>query len=125
MDFHRLLQILLVVSMTSVAQLLLRLSMRDSPLLQSDILGMLQQILQTPLLWLAIGLYGVSTLFWLRIVAEYPVSAVYPMIAIGYVFVTIGGVVFLKENVSLQAWIALAIICVGTLLLASTPAQTG
>jgi multidrug transporter EmrE-like cation transporter len=47
------------------------------------------------------------------------------MVAIGYVLVTVGGILFLGEKVPLQGWLALTVICVGTLLLATTPWQTG
>jgi drug/metabolite transporter (DMT)-like permease len=97
--------------------------MRNIGEVGGGLVGMIGHILQTPILWLAIGLYGFSTLLWLRVLSRYPVSAVYPMVAIGYLFVTIGGVLFLKEQVSVQAWIALAVICAGTLLLAAAPVQ--
>jgi undecaprenyl phosphate-alpha-L-ara4N flippase subunit ArnE len=79
--------------------------------------------LRTPLLWLAIALYGFSTLLWMRVLARYPVGSVYPMVAIGYLLVTLGGTIFLGERVPLQGWVALTIICFGTLLLAATPWQ--
>ena len=59
-------------------------------------------IVQTPILWLAIALYGLSTLLWLRFLSLYPVSAIYPMVAIGYVTVTIGGVLLLHGDMLLS-----------------------
>jgi drug/metabolite transporter (DMT)-like permease len=123
MDFAKLLEVFVVVLFTSSGQLLLRTGMRDFKLLDEGIGKLITFILQTPLLWLAIALYGISTLLWMRVLSKYPVGSVYPMVAIGYVLVTIGGVVFLGERVPLQGWIALAIICFGTLLLAATPAS--
>ena len=118
MNWSRLLEVLVVVVFTSSGQLLLRLGARS---LQAENIGQLiQAILRTPILWLAVGLYGVSTLLWIRVLSRYPVGSVYPMVAVGYVLVTAGGVVFLGEKVPLQGWIALAVICFGTLLLATT-----
>jgi drug/metabolite transporter (DMT)-like permease len=125
MDFSKLLEVFIVVMFTSAGQLLLRTGMRDVKLLDAGFGKLITFIFQTPLLWLAIALYGVSTLLWLRVLAKYPVGSVYPMVAIGYVLVTVGGVLFLGERVPLQGWIALAIICFGTLLLATVPAPTG
>lgn len=123
MDFARIAEVIVVVLFTSAGQLLLRQGMRNIGEGANGLTDMIGHILQTPILWLAIGLYGFSTLLWLRVVSRYPVSAVYPMVAIGYIFVTIGGLIFLNERVSLQGWIALAVICAGTLLLAAAPAQ--
>lgn len=124
MDWGKLTEVLLVVVLTSSGQLLLRMAMRGGSAAIIGLGGLVQYLLQTPLLWLALGLYGVSTLLWMRVLSRYPVGAVYPMVAIGYVFVTMGGAVFLSERVPVQGWVALGIICFGTLLLAATPWQT-
>lgn len=123
MDWSKLLEVLLVVVLTSSGQLLLRVAMRGSGAAGDNLSGLVQHLFQTPVLWLALGLYGLSTLLWMRVLCRYPVGAVYPMVAIGYLFVTIGGLLFLGERVSVQAWLALAVICFGTLLLAAAPAQ--
>jgi drug/metabolite transporter (DMT)-like permease len=123
MDFSKLLEVFIVVLFTSAGQLLLRTGMRDFKLLDAGFGKLITFILQTPLLWLGVALYGVSTLLWLRVLSKYPVGSVYPMVAMGYVLVSLGGVVFLGEKIPLQGWVALAIICAGVLLLAATPAQ--
>lgn len=125
MGWARLSEVLVVVIFTSAGQLLLRLGARSLDLSTGSIGGFVGAILRTPLLWLAIGLYGISTLLWIRVLSRYPVGSVYPMVAVGYVLVTAGSVALLGERVTLQAWLALAIICAGVLLLAATPAQGG
>lgn len=124
MDLHKLSEVLVVVLFTSSGQLLLRLGMRGINISQLALQDLLGYVIRTPLLWLAIALYAISTLLWMRVLAEFPVGSVYPMVAIGYVLVTIGGIVFLGERVPLQAWIALAVICFGVLLLAAVPWQS-
>lgn len=121
MDWSKLLEVFVVTLLTSSGQLLLRVAMRDVKLAGDGVDKLIGFALQTPTLWLAIGLYGVSTLLWMRVLSKYPVGSVYPMVAIGYVLVTVGGVFFLRESVPLQAWIALAVIVFGILLLASSP----
>lgn len=125
MDWTRLVEVLVVVMFTSAGQLLLRLGARGLDLSAGGVGSLVGTILRTPLLWLAIGLYGISTLLWIRVLSRYPVGSVYPMVAVGYVLVTAGGVMLLGERVPLQAWVALGIICAGVLLLAATPAQGG
>ena len=124
MNWSRLIEVLIVVSLTSGGQLLFRYGMRGSNQAVQGFDKLIMYIVQTPILWLAIALYGLSTLLWLRLLSLYPVSAIYPMVAIGYVTVTIGGVLLLHENVTIQGWIALGIICFGTILLAAAPTQT-
>lgn len=124
MDWSRLFEVLIVVLFTSAGQLLLRQGARGLNEAGADLNSLIGYILQTPLLWLAVVFYGISTLLWIRVLSRYPVGSVYPMVAIGYVLVTAGGVVFLGEKVPLQGWVALAVICFGTLLLAMTPVQS-
>jgi multidrug transporter EmrE-like cation transporter len=121
MEWSKLLEVVIVVLFTSSGQLLLRMGMRDFQTANAGIGELVNFIIRTPMLWLAIGLYGVSTLLWMRVLSKYPVGSVYPMVAIGYVLVTTGGVLLLGEKVPVQGWIALAVICFGVLLLASTP----
>jgi undecaprenyl phosphate-alpha-L-ara4N flippase subunit ArnE len=123
MDVSRLAEVLVVVVFTSVGQLLLRLGARGLDLSAGGIGDLVGTFLRAPLLWLAVGLYAISTLLWIRVLSRYPVGSVYPMVAVSYVLVTIGGAVLLGERVPLQAWLALAIICAGVLLLAATPVQ--
>lgn len=124
MEWSKLVEVFVVTLLTSSGQLLLRVAMRDVKLVGDGLDKLIGFALQTPTLWLAIGLYGVSTLLWMRVLSKYPVGSVYPMVAIGYVLVTVGGVLFLRESVPLQAWLALAVIVFGILLLASSPWET-
>ena len=120
MDWGRLIEVGIVVIFTSAGQLLLRLAMRNGNSAVGNITQLVSYAIQTPTLWLGLGFYGVSTLLWMRVLSRYPVGSVYPMVAIGYILVTVGGVLFLDEHVPPQAWLALAVICAGTLLLASS-----
>jgi drug/metabolite transporter (DMT)-like permease len=122
-DFGKLIEVFVVVLFTSSGQLLLRTVMKDFDV-SSGFSELLNFAIKNPLLWVALGLYGISTLLWIRVLARFPVSSVYPMVAVGYVLVTLGGTLFLGERVPLQSWIALAIICFGVLLLANTSGQS-
>ncbi|MCB9455078.1 MAG: hypothetical protein H6671_03715 [Anaerolineaceae bacterium] len=124
MDWAKLVEVFVVVLFTSTGQLLLRFAMRQSDLTGGNFSQLIDYALKTPVLWLAIGAYGFSTLLWMRVLSRYPVGSVYPMVAIGYVLVTLGGILFLNERVPPIAWLALALICAGTLLLASSSGQT-
>jgi multidrug transporter EmrE-like cation transporter len=119
-DWTRLIEVIIVVLFTSTGQLLLRVAMRDADLTEGGLGGLIAYALQTPALWLGIAAYGASTLLWLRVLSRYPVGAVYPMVAIGYILVTLGGVVFLQERVPAQTWIGLGVICAGVLIMATS-----
>lgn len=120
----KLAEVLVVVLLTSTAQLLLRFAMRNLGADNQTPAMLLRYLISTPALWGALACYGVSTLLWMRVLTRYPVGSVYPMVAVGYVLVTIGGVFFLGEKVPIQGWLALAVICFGTLFLAFVPWQT-
>lgn len=123
MDVLRLIEVVIVVLFTSVGQLLMRFGMLGNETVRESVNKLILHILKTPILWLAIALYGFSTLLWLRVLSRYPVSSVYPMVSLGYVLVTFGGILFFGERLSLQGWVAVAVICGGTILLAfSAPA---
>ncbi|RJO62769.1 MAG: multidrug transporter [Dehalococcoidia bacterium] len=55
-------------------------------------------------------LYGASSLFWLRVLSELPLSTAYPMLALNFTLVLLLSVLALKEPIS-------AVKCVGTVLI--------
>ncbi len=62
--------------------------------------------------------YGLSSVLWLVLMSRYPLSLIYPMIALGYVFVTLGSIVFFKDRPNAFVWLALLLIVSGVSLLA-------
>ncbi len=73
-----------------------------------------------PLIFFGFGAYGVSSLLWLTLSSKYPLSLIYPMISLGYVFVVMGSVVMFRDKTTVFTWIALALIVAGVSLLAKS-----
>ena len=58
-------------------------------------------------------LYGISTLLYLRVLANLDLSLAYPTVGLSYVFIVILSQIFFKERVSSTRWFAIVIICTG------------
>lgn len=64
--------------------------------------------------------YGLSVIFWLLALRQAPLSLLYPMVSLSYIFVIIGSVVILGESLSTMKIIAISIIMIGVILLAKS-----
>lgn len=60
--------------------------------------------------------YGISTLLYLRALADLDLSLAYPTVGLSYVFIVILSQIFFKEQVSITRWLAVIIICTGVAL---------
>ena len=58
----------------------------------------------------ALLLYGLTTIAWVAVLRELPLSSAYPLMALAFVFVPLGSVLFLNETISLQYWGGVRII---------------
>jgi len=117
---HPLLLVFIAVALGAVGQICLKQGMggmRISGPLPQKLVGLVSAIF-TPYVFCGLFLYAVSTLFWLTVLTTQELSYVYPMIAVGYVVVTVLSLVFLHEQVSPLRWLSLFIICVGVAMLA-------
>ncbi len=64
-----------------------------------------------------VGAYGFSSIFWLILLSRVELSYAYPALSIGYVLITLVSAFLLNESVSPLRWLAVAVICVGVILL--------
>jgi len=62
--------------------------------------------------------YGISSVVWLTLMSKYPLSFIYPMIALSYVFATIGAIIFFHDRTNVFTWASLTLIVMGVSLLA-------
>lgn len=60
--------------------------------------------------------YGVSTLVYLRALADLDLSLAYPTVGLSYALIVVLSQFFFNEKVSLARWIAVMIICSGVVL---------
>jgi uncharacterized membrane protein len=64
-----------------------------------------------------LAIYGMGTLLWIRAVASRNISFLYPLTALNYVIVSIGGKFFFNEAISAGRWTGIAIVVMGVALL--------
>lgn len=78
------------------------------------------RVLANPYVLLGFSAYAVSSLVWLTLASRYRLSLIYPMVAMGYVFVVIGSIIVFRDRPTYYTWIALVLIVSGVSLLAKT-----
>jgi multidrug transporter EmrE-like cation transporter len=65
---------------------------------------------------LGFGCYGLSVLFYFKVLAQLELSLAYPTVSLGYVLVIVLSRILFKETVRPMQWMAVMIICVGVVL---------
>lgn len=63
-------------------------------------------------------LYTISSLMWMYIIKNFPLSVAYPMASLSFVFGMVSAIVFFQEEVSLTRWIGVLFIMIGCFLIA-------
>ncbi len=97
----------------SVAQILLKKASATFSLAPSQIL---QQFQNYPLV-IGVLLYVIGAFFFIKAFRLGDLSVIYPVMASGYVVVTILSVFFLQEVIVLQKWFGMIFIMVGVILI--------
>lgn len=83
----------------------------------TDHLGIFwKRVFSSPLLWAGIGAYAVELGLWLAVLANAPLSFVFPLASLSYVGVLIASRVILKEAVSARRWAGALLITLGVTL---------
>jgi drug/metabolite transporter (DMT)-like permease len=102
-----------------VGQLCFKLGLMRLPEKQAaDRLGVFwKRVFTSPLLWGGIASYAVELGLWLAVLANAPLSLVFPLASLSYCGVVLASRFVLKETVSRQRWagamlIALGVACV-------------
>jgi len=117
---RNILLILISVVLNAVAQILMRKGMLCVGEVSSghSLLKILPQMITTIYLWLSLICYGMSILIWMIVLSRVEVSFAYAFSSLGYVLVTVIGVVFLKENISVFRIVGILVVCTGIILVA-------
>ena len=77
---------------------------------------MLHYLLQ-PAVAGGLAIYGLGTLLWISAVSRRNISFLYPLTALNYVLVSMGGKVLFGENISTGRWIGIAVVVASVALL--------
>jgi drug/metabolite transporter (DMT)-like permease len=119
-----LLLILVSVTCSSLAQLLLKMGMVNNVYAQAaaagDWRGMAQGALLNPFVVGGLSLYFASTLVWLSVLARVDLSYAYPFVGLGFLLTLFFGWAVMKEDVTLPRVIGTLMIAGGVVLVGST-----
>lgn len=84
---------------------------------QASGIGRLIETLFQPAVIGGLAIYGVGTLLWISAVARRNISFLYPLTALNYVIVSVGGKLWFGETISTMRWTGIGIVVLGVALL--------
>jgi len=70
--------------------------------------------------WLWGLCFVVATSLWLIGLQSVDLSYAYPLVSLGYVLVSVLAMIFFKEKVHRERWLAILVICAGVVLIAGS-----
>ncbi len=106
------------ISLAVIGQLLMKKGMQIFGVFPAkEILIRFFPIVFSPLVFLGLFAFAVSSVFWLIVLSRLDLSLVYPMVSIGYIAVALFSVFYLGESVSLLRWAGIFVICIGVFLI--------
>ena len=118
--------ILVSVCLAAVAQLTLKASMNHvNDALAPETFTLngagLRVLVQQPLVWLGLALFGISAIVWLLVLSRASLSFAYPFASITYVLILLFDHFVLDEQVPALRWAGVACIAAGIFLVSRTP----
>jgi len=72
-----------------------------------------------PYVLLGLTIYGFGTAMWIFAVSKRDISYVFPITALNYVLVTLGGKFLFAEVIPLKRWVGVAVVIIGVALMQS------
>ena len=73
--------------------------------------------LTNPIVFMGLSIYGVGTLMWVFAVSRKEISYLYPLTALNYALIALGGKVLFGEVISPARWFGIAVVMVGVILM--------
>ena len=106
---------LITVGLDVAGQLWFKLGLTRLPEKQaSDHIGLFwKRVFSSPLLWAGIATYVIELGLWLAVLANAPLSFVFPLASLSYVGVMIASHFVLKETISPRRWAGALLITIG------------
>lgn len=83
------------VALSSLAQIALKAGVRrpevSEALADAGALATAQAMASSPMVWIGLGIYALSTIVWLHVLARVDVSLAYPFVGLGFVLTMLLG----------------------------------
>lgn len=70
-----------------------------------------------PRLYLGLGLFGISAVFWLVVLSRVDLSIAYPFVGLSYIVVVAFARLFLHEQVTVLRWLGVTVVAIGIALI--------
>lgn len=119
MTLRLFLLILASVCLSALAQLALKIGTGSAAAARANGLGgEMGGLLQSPMVFVGLGLYGLGALLWLFVLGRAPLSLAYPFVGIGFILTMLAGVLYLNEGVSAARVAGTLMIALGCVLVA-------
>jgi drug/metabolite transporter (DMT)-like permease len=113
---------LLCVTLTAAAQIALKLGVSGARMQQElstgTTSGFLTRALLAPTVLVGLGLYALSTVLWLLVLAKSDVSYAYPFVSLGFVFTSVYAFLVLHEPMQAARIGGIALIVLGVVFVA-------
>ncbi len=113
--------IVLSVTITAAAQLVLKTGMASPPvqrLIGDGVSLRLVGVFLNPFVFGGLLLYFAAAMLWLLVLAKFEVSFAYPFVALGFVITAVAGWLLFDEPMSLSRAAGTLLICAGVVLVA-------
>jgi uncharacterized membrane protein len=75
------------------------------------------KVLKRPILYIGIGFYGISALIFVFALKFGDLSALYPVAALSYIWISLLSMKFLKEKMNDVKWFGILLILIGVVLI--------
>lgn len=109
------LYILLPIFMSVCGEFILKYSVGGQPL--GINFNTLQFIVNTPSVFLGIGLISGSAFLWIIGMSQFQLSFMYPFLSLSYVIIIVGSEFLLNEQVGINRYISILFIIVGLVII--------
>jgi undecaprenyl phosphate-alpha-L-ara4N flippase subunit ArnE len=74
------------------------------------------EVVRSPTVYIALGLYGAATLLWIWVLSRVPLSRAYPWIASCVVLVPLLSSAFFKEPIEARFWVGGLLVMIGLVI---------
>lgn len=119
MTLRLFLLILASVSLSALAQLALKLGTTSAASARTaGVGGEVSGLIQSPMILVGLGLYGVGALLWLFVLGRAPLSLAYPFVGMGFILTMLAGAFWLNESLSMARIAGTLLIAAGCVLVA-------
>ncbi|MGI9375090.1 MAG: hypothetical protein ACR2PC_03165 [Tsuneonella suprasediminis] len=119
MTLRLFLLILASVSLSALAQLALKMGTTAAASARTTgVGGEVGGLIQSPMILVGLGLYGIGALLWLFVLGRAPLSLAYPFVGMGFILTMLAGAFWLNESVSIARIAGTLLIATGCVLVA-------